>query len=181
MVIPNRYYEPQTFYFEDDAVIQAQPSGYQVMDVNPPFNITRNAAGNTTVTTTLLQLYGNASTVVGLGSQEVYSHFRYSQSISASGPAVAANKSTMPFTFKFQIGTQFPCAWATFLKQAVANSGIGSRNATIAYTPSTFTPVASSCTSQNGATTVITLTISNVNYAQYYYAGVQVTMGVGGT
>ncbi len=181
MVIPNRYYIPQTFYFEDDAVIQAQPSGYQVMDVNPPFNITRNAAGNTTITTSLLQLYGNASTVVGIGSQEVYSHFRYSQSISASGALGAVNHTSLPFTFKFQIGTQFPCAWANFLNQAVADSGIGSKNATIAYTPSSFTPVASSCTGLNGATTVITLTISNVNYVQYYYAGVQVSTGVGGT
>jgi hypothetical protein len=181
MVLPNRYYSQETFYYEDDAVIQAQPGGYQVMNVNPPLNISRTATGNTTVTTTMLQLYGNASAIVGQGSQPIYSHFRYSQSVATSGAQSSTNHSFLPFTFRFQVGTEFPCAWSTFLQQTIATSGVGSRNVTLAFTPSTFSPTPADCANPGGATTVVTLTVTNVNYVQYYYAGVQLSSGVGGT
>jgi hypothetical protein len=180
-LLPNRYYTPVTYYFEDDAVIQSQPGGYQSMAVNPPLNITRTASGNTTITSSMLELYGNASASTGVGSQEIYSHFRYSQVVASSGAYVAANKSYLPFVFKFEIGTQFPCAWSSFLTQTIATSGVGSRNATLTYTPSTFTPTPSACSNPNGGTTILTLTVSNVNYVQYYYAGTQISTGVGGT
>ncbi len=180
-VLPNRYYTPETFYLEDDAVVQSQPGGYQVMAVNSPLNITRTATGNTTVTTSLLQLYGNASALVGQGTQPIYSHFRYSQSIASNGVFVPANRSYLPFVFSFEIGTQYPCAWATFLQQTISSSGIGSRNATIAYTPSSFAPTPANCANPAGATTIVRLTVSNVDYVQYYYAGVQLSTGIGGT
>ncbi len=180
-VLPNRYYTPETFYLEDDAVVQSQPGGYQVMAVNPPLNLSRAATGNTTVTTSLLQLYGNASAIVGQGTQPIYSHFRYSQLVASNGVHVTANQSYLPFVFSFEIGTEFPCAWSSFLQQMISSSGIGGQNATLAYTPSTFTPTPANCATPGGATTIITLTVSNVNYVQYYFAGVQVSTGIGGT
>lgn len=181
MVLPNRYYTAETFFFEDDAVIQSQAGGYQVMAVNPPLNITKTVAGNTTITTSLLQMYGNASTYIAQGSANVYSHFRYSQAVSASGTLGPVNHTAIPFVFTFEIGTQFPCAWNSFLKQTIQNSGLTSRNITLAYTPSTFTPTPAACSNPTQATTILTLTVYNVNYVKFYNAGVQVSNGVGGT
>jgi hypothetical protein len=181
MLLPNRYYSGETFFFEDDAVIQSQAGGYQVMSVNPPLNVTHNAAGNTTVTTSLLQLYGNASTYIAQGSSTVYSHYRYTQAISSTGAQGPVNHTWIPFVFTFEIGTQYPCAWDSYLTQVMQNSGLTSRNITLAFSPSTFAPSPAACTNPTGATTILTLTVYNVNYAKFYNAGVQVSTGVGGT
>ena len=178
MILPNRYYTPATYFYEDDAVIVSQPGGYQAMVVNPPFNITHTAAGNTTVSTSLLQLYGNATSVVGLGSQDLYSTYRYSQLVQSNGNYTAANMSYLPFTFKFEIGTQYPCAWWGFLQNAVSLSGLPSTDWTLK--PATA-PTTATCSNSAGPTSVITLTVANVNYAQYYWAGVQISTGLGGT
>ncbi len=189
MVLPNRYYTPVTFFYEDDAVIQWQPGGYEDMDVNPPFNITHTAAGNTTISTSMLQMYGNESSIVGLGSQDLYSHLRYSQPVTSRGAVApgSTNNTPMPFTFTFKIGTQYPCAWTSYLLQTMAVSGLASTD--WSYTQlspgtnltSTTPPTTAACSSGSGETTVITLTVANVNYVQYDYAGVQVSTGVGGT
>ena len=181
MQLPNRYYTPTTYFFEDDAVIDSQPSGYQVMAINPPLNITRTAAGNTTVTASILQMYGNASTYVSQGSVVEYSHYRYATPITSSGAIGVVNHTAIPFVFTFEIGTQYPCAWNAFLQQTIQVSGLSSHNITLAYTPSSFTPTPASCTNPTGATTILTLTISNVNYARFFNAGVQVSSGVGST
>lgn len=173
MILPNRYYTGQTFYFEDDGVIQTQLGGYQIMNVNPPLNVTYNA-GNLTVTSSLLQLYGNASTYIGQGSQDVYSHFRYSQNVVSNGIYVTANNSYIPFVYTFEIGTQYPCAWSSFLKTAMQNSGVP----TASYS---FTSYSGACYNPTGKTTELTLKISNVDYTVLYNAGVQVSLGVGGT
>jgi hypothetical protein len=173
MILPNRYFTPETFYFENDAVIQSQSGGFQIMSVNSPLNVTRSV-GNLTVTTSLLQLYGNASTFIGAGTADVYSHFRYSQPVSSNGVFVPANNSFIPFVFTFQIGTQYPCAWSSFLLKTMQGSGVPGSS----YS---FTPYAGACANPNGVTTVLTLKISNVNYSVLYYAGVQVSLGVGGT
>jgi hypothetical protein len=181
MILPNRYYTAETFFFEDDAVIQSQSGGYQVMAVNPPLNITASAAGNVTVTTTLLQLSGNASTYIGQGSTDLYSHYKYSQGVSSNGALGPVNHSAIPFVFTFEIGTQYPCAWASFLTQTILSSGLSSKNISLTYTPNTFTPTPANCLNTAGATTILTLQVSNVAYVKYYYAGVQVSNGIGGT
>jgi len=173
MLLPNRYFINQNFYFEDDSVIQSQQGGYQIMNVNAPLNVTTNGA-NLTVTSSLLQLYGNASTYIGQGSQDVYSHFRYSQAAVSNGLHVIANNSYLPFVYTFQIGTQYPCAWSAFLNKTMVNSGVP--KASYSYTPYT-----GACYNPTGTTTDLTLKISNVDYSVLYYAGVQVSLGVGGT
>ncbi|MCI4373256.1 MAG: hypothetical protein L3K02_06415 [Thermoplasmata archaeon] len=173
MLLPNRYFASQEFYFEDDGVIQSQAQGYQIMTVNPPLNVTYQA-GNLTVTSSLLQLFGNASTYIGQGSQDVYSHFRFSQTAVSNGLHVIANNSQIPFVFTFEIGTQYPCAWSAFLQKTLYGSGVPSASVS-------FTPYAGSCYNALGTSTVLTLKISNVDYSQLFYAGVQVSLGVGGT
>ena len=173
MILPNRYYTGQTFYFENDGIIQTQTGGYQIMNVNPPLNVTYQS-GNLTVTSSLLQLYGNASTFIGQGSEDVYSHFRYSQQAVSNGLYVLANNSYIPFVYTYEIGTQNPCAWESFLKQTMQNSGVPGASYSL-------TSYSGSCYNQNGVTTVLTLKISNVDYSALYIAGVQVSLGVGGT
>lgn len=187
MVLPNRYYTPETYFYEDDAVIESQPGGYQVMDVNSPLNVTHTGAGNTTVSTSLLQLYGNESSIVGLGSQDLYSHYRYSQPVTSNGVYVAANMTYQPFTFAFEIGTQYPCAWWSFLNTVAGYSGLAKTDWKLTQlspgtnSTSTTAPTTATCSSGSGATTVLTLTVANVNYAQYYFAGAVVSTGVAGT
>ncbi len=188
LILPNRYYNPETFYFEDDGVVQSQSSGYQVMAFPPPLNISA-VAGNTTVSDSLLQLYGNASTVFGQGSEEVYSHLKYSDLVTSNGGA-----SLTPFKFTFEIGTQYPCAWDPYLYHLVTTSGLSSTvSASAPYytltntfqtvaTP-TLTPTftAGSCFNTNGATTILSFSLVNINYAEVYQAGFQVGLGVGST
>jgi hypothetical protein len=197
LVLPNRYYTPETFYFEDDGVVQTQSVGYQVMAFPPPLNISSVGvvpgmpySGNVTVTSSFLQLYGNSSSVVGQGSEEVYSQLKYANLQTSNGGGQS-------FNFTFEIGTAFPCAWDPYLYNVVTQSGLPAGtaatekagdsvyqlNATFSHTSSvplskTFS---GNCFSSSGATTVLAFTLYNIDYAQVYFAGVQVTLGVGAT
>lgn len=177
MQLPNRYYSSQLFYFEDDGVIQTQSQGFQVMAFSPPFNVTR-LAGNTTVATSFLQLTGNATSVIGQGSQEVYSHLRFSQLVSSNG-----NSTSPTFVYSYEIGTQFPCAWSKFLQAQMNVSGVplAQYNWTSPVTHRATVPYTGSCYNPAGATTILALNLLAVNYATLFYAGVQLTVGVGST
>ncbi len=185
LILPNRYYTPETFYFEDDAVIQSQSTGYQIMAFPPPLNITTNA-GNTSISDSFLQQYGNSSTATGQGSEEVYSHLRYSQVVSSNG-----GSSLTPFWYTFEIGTQYPCAWDSYLYHVVSQSGLASSgynltNMFSALPPtdtlsSVFPGSPQSCFNTNGATTILSFSVSAVNFATLYQAGIQVGIGVGST
>ncbi|HXW66717.1 MAG TPA: hypothetical protein VEL82_02390 [Thermoplasmata archaeon] len=192
--LPNRYYSPQTFFFEDDAVIQSQGGGHEVMAVPPPLNVT-NIAGNITVWDSLLQLYGNSTSVIGTGSQEIYSHLRYSNQIVSNGYS-RTTFTYARFTYTFEIGTQNPCAWGSMLNNLVWNqSGLPlGDHAQYSWTVSgkpwapaypgtavgNYTTQGTGCNLANGGTTVLILTVTNVNYAVFYQAGVQMGIGVGG-
>ena len=182
MQLPNRYYSSQSFYLEDDGVVQTQSGGYQVMAFSPPFNVTRSA-GNTTVSSSFLQLTGNATSVIGQGSEEVYSHLRFTQTITSSGTFVASNSTFTPFVYTYEIGTQFPCAWSRFLQSQLNVSGVpvSQYNWTNPLTHATTVPYTGSCYNANGASSVLFLNLKLVNYATLYYAGVVLTIGVGST
>jgi hypothetical protein len=195
MQLPNRYYTSETFLFENDGVIQTQSQGYQIMAFSPPFNVTR-LAGNTTVSSSFLQLYGNATTVIGQGSEEVYTHLRYTQQIESNGKPVSATNLTLrPFNYTFEVGTQFPCAWSSFLRAQMNGSGLSyvaspTWSATGPNTPSynfsnpvghaATMPYTGSCYNPTSVTTLLAVNLFQVNYATLFYAGVQVNIGVGG-
>lgn len=182
MLLPNRYYTPETFYYEDDAVIQAQSTGYQIMLVPPPLNISV-VPGNTTISDTLLQLYGNASSAVGQGSAEVYSELRYSQFLTDNGTTAK------PVTFTFEIGTLYPCAWSPYLYKVLTSSGLPltsfrtSNEFSGAFTTpvnATYPGSPSSCFGANGGgTQILSFSLTSVNYAELFLAGVQISLGVG--
>ncbi len=189
MVLPNRYYSAETFYFEDDAVVQSQGGPQQIMALPPPFTVS-TVAGNTTVSSSFLQLVGNATTVIGQGSEQVYSHLRYSQKIASNGTAIGTNPRLLNVTF--EIGTQYPCAWATYLSSVMNASGVPVYQTGLKYPASFYSwdspingqptvPVAHSACISSRTTTVVALTITDVNYATLFYAGAQVTVGIGGT
>jgi hypothetical protein len=195
MVLPNRYYNAQTFYFEDDALIQSQGGPQQIVVLPPPLNVT-TVGGNTTVVTSFLQLYGNASTVIGQGSEQVFSHLRYTQTVSSNGKPLNGGLSLLNVTF--EIGTQYPCAWQKQLRSIMNVSGLPQNNGpptgAYAYPASYYNwtnpithgtqtiPLATStCTFTTGQTTLLALQLTDVDYATVFYAGVQLALGVGGT
>jgi hypothetical protein len=190
MQLPNRYYPQEAFYYENDGVIQAQSLGYQIMAFSPPFNVTRTA-GNTTVTSSFLQLYGNSTTVIGQGSEEVYSHLRFSQLVTSNGKPIGSTSARASFNYTFEIGTQYPCAWSSFLRSMMNVSGVpfvvtpvagvSSYNYTNPVTHLATLPYTGSCFTTNGRTTVIAVNLNAINYAILFYAGAQITIGVGST
>jgi hypothetical protein len=161
MQLGNRYYSPETFEYEDDAVIESQADTQQILAYPPP--ITINVTGTQTgVTLVLLQLYGNASQTVSTGSQEVYSHFISTQSFTS----VRAS----PFTAKFRIGTHYPCAWSTFLASSLSSSGVPS--AQYALTPST-------CTASGGFAHIVQLSFTSLTSFTLVLAQFSLIVGVG--
>ena len=193
-VLPNRYYTPETYYFEDDAVIQTQSTGYQIMAVPPPLNIT-TVGNNVTVSSSFLQLFGNATAVITQGSQEVYSHLRFSTPVSSNGgnPPKGSNVT-------YEIGTQNPCAWSKYLVNLVENAsgfpatarigaaGFGTdynfnnpENGTATVSGTQTLPYTGSCYNTNGKTTVLAVTILHVSFVTVYQAGLQVSLGIGAT
>lgn len=191
MQLPNRYYSAETFYYENDGVIQSQSQGFQVMAFSPPFNVT-TLSGNTTVSSSFLSLSGNSTSVIGQGSEEVYSHLRFAQTLTSNGKATRLpSPSLRPFNYTFEIGTQFPCAWSKFFQSQMNVSGVpydlvpiyplASYNFTNPVTHAATIPYTGSCYNLKGATTEIVVNLSGINYATLFYAGVQLTIGVGST
>ncbi|HTT73662.1 MAG TPA: hypothetical protein VMG99_05885 [Thermoplasmata archaeon] len=179
MSLPNRYYTPETFFMEDDAVIQAQYGGYQIVAFPPPLNVS-SYAGNTTVTTSLVQLYGNATSVVGQQSQEVFNTFRYSQTVTSNGKVVGSTLS--PTDFVFEIGTMYPCAWFSYLTSVMSGSGLASTHYSITQNGTTTAPTTSYCQNLPSITTIVELNIQYVvNYVTLFYAGTTLSLGVGGS
>jgi len=175
MLLPNRYFSAETFFYENDGVVQTQSGGFQVMAFAPPFNVTR-LAGNTTVSSSFLELFGNETTVITQGSASVYSHLRFSQFVTSSGTVASPS-----FTYTFEVGTLYPCAWARYLQAEMNVSGVPTSqyNWSNPATHSATVPYTGSCFNPTSTTTIIALNLKAVNYATMFYAGVQLTIGVG--
>ncbi|MGI0132721.1 MAG: hypothetical protein ACREDK_06490 [Thermoplasmata archaeon] len=163
MQLPNRYYSPQTFEFEDDAVIQSQADTQQVLSF-PPTLAFNQSGGQIGVTISLVQMYGNATQTVSVGTQEVYSHFLNTQTFTSTGRAGAA------FNGQFRLGTHFPCAWANYLNGAMLRSGIG--GAHYSLSPST-------CAASNGQAQLITLQFLGISSMTVILGQFTIVVGVG--
>lgn len=163
MQLPNRYYSPQTFELEDDAVIQSQADTQQVVSFPPTlaFNESGSQIG---VTLSLVQLYGNATQTVSVGTQEVYSHFLGTQTFTSTGVGGS------PFTGQFRLGTHFPCAWATYLNGAMLRAGIGASHYTLSP---------SSCVASNGQAQLIVLKFLGISSMTVILGQFSIAVGVG--
>jgi hypothetical protein len=176
MQLPNRYFTPQTFVFEDDGLVQMEPVGHQWMAVPPPLNVS-HVATNTSVTASFLQLSGNYSVAVGVGSREIYSQLLYTQAVTSSGRFATTGGTPILFNLTFEVGTHNPCGWWTFFSNLVNSSGLSPSKYSL--TPSAA-PTASACQNPGGATEVVSLSFLNINYASVFYAGVQLSFSAAG-
>lgn len=161
MSLANRYFSPQTFEFEDDAVIQSQSAVSQIVLYPPTLAV--NATGSQIgVSLTLLQLAGNASQTVSTGTQEVYSHYLFTQSYTS-------NSSSNAVTATFRLGTYFPCAWVSFLTSVFANAGA---TAHLTLSPST-------CSATTAVPALVVATLSSLASFTLIVAESQIVVGVG--
>lgn len=178
MQLPNRYFTSQTFYFEDDAVIQTQYGAYSAIIDPPPLAISKNPS-NITVSTTFLGLYGNSTVVIGQGSEEVNSQLVTSSFTNSNGLFLAANKTAVPFTFTFQIGTRNVCPWYTYDTSLVAHAGLPSADYKISSNAGAAPFSTSVCSDSTGDTYILTLKVYNVAYATALQSSLDIEMGAG--
>jgi hypothetical protein len=157
---PDRYYSPQTFSFEDDAVVQSQSASQQVVAYPPilSFNQSGVVYG---VTVSLLQLVGPAAQSVGTGTQEVNSHYLFSQVV--QGYSAARTQAAT-----FAIGTPYPCAWESFL-----NSQLSSSNLTH------YTLTGPACPTGLLAPQIVKVTFTNLTWFTFVFSEIRMVIGVG--
>ncbi len=183
--IPNRYYTPQTFFFEDDGLIQSQPGGHQWMLLPPTLNVSR-VGTNVTVRDTFLEVFTNSSEFIGQGTEDLTSHLLFSNVVSSADRFVSGTTSE-PFTVTYTVGTLNLCAWYGYLS-GLKNASVNETNPTGTITLSVLNdttsiapPFASGvCTNSDKVTYDLTLTIPKVTYASLFSAGVQLSLNVGG-
>lgn len=164
MQLPNRYYSPQTFEFEDDAVVQSQSDRQQIVAYPPALTISQ-VGTQVNVTLALVQLYGNGSQAVSTGTQEVSSHFLFAQQFVSTGPTAGGT-----FQGEFKLGTHYPCAWRTFLSQALNQSGVAASH---------FSLTPTSCIASNGHAKVVDLKFLNISEFTLVLGAFSIVMGVG--
>ncbi len=193
MQLPNRYYTPQTYFFEDDAVVQAQGAN-QWMLLPPPLNVTK-VGTNVTVHASFLQLFGTSSVFSGQGTKDVSSHFLFTQLVTSSGRFTNSTGVPAPFTFTFVIGTRSLCGWYTYLYTLANAASPGGSSPSISLgssaggnvsfplngsTPKPQPFPATTCANAGGTTYDITFTVPKVTYSTIFSAGVELGFTVGG-
>jgi hypothetical protein len=180
VVVPNRYYPAVTYYFEDDAIVEAQSQGRQTMLVPPPLNFTQTL-GNLSVASSFLVLLGNATSFNGQGSKDITSHFYTSASVSSKSRFLNAHGAPRPFNVTLTLGVYEMCGWFSYLHNLTAPLGsAASLTWTGGKAPSSAFPSSSVCASAAGATYDITLEFMAVSYASTFLAQDALTFNAGG-
>jgi len=174
--LPNRYFNAQTFYFENDAVIQAQGVAHATIVGPPPLTVTKTGA-NITVATTFVGLYGNSTVVTGQGSEEVYSALVTTTHSNSRGLFLAANGSAVLFNYTFQIGTRNLCAWYYYFTNLTSASGLTA--AQYSLTDSAGSLTTSVCADTGGLTYLLTFKVLNIAYATAVTSSIDVSLGAG--
>lgn len=164
MTLANRYYTPQIFEYEDDAVIQSQGDTSQIVAFPPLLSINGTSAG-LGVSLALVQLYGNATQAVSTGTQEVASHFIGTQTFTSSGPTGGGL-----FNAEFKIGTHYPCAWSRYLSNTLNTTGTS---------PSHYSLTPKVCTASGGAAKIVDLKFVNIAAFSLLLGAFTLVMGVG--
>jgi type II secretory pathway pseudopilin PulG len=163
MTLANRYYAPELFELEDDAVIQSQGDLHQIVVFPPPlsFNVSGSDVG---VTIGLFQLIGNATQAVSTGTLLVYTHFLTTQTYYSNGAG------GHPFNSTFRIGTHYACAWQAYLNETIHGADLPTGLASLTPTKC----LASQTTAQN-----VVLKLTGISSIQLIVASFQVVIGVG--
>lgn len=180
MQLPNRYYPSQSLFFEGDGVIVSQAGGGQWMLVPPPLTISTSGP-NTTVTSSFVTLLGSPSAYSSQGVKDVYSTSLSSTNVSSQGRFVdSMTGDPVPFDVVFEVGTHNPCAWWSFLNATGSSAGV---NYTVVHSglKPNNPPASSSCGNPLGRTSVVTLTVHDVTFAQAYIGQSELSFNVGGS
>jgi hypothetical protein len=164
MYLPNRYYSPQVFSFEDDAVVQEQTDTTQILAFPPTLTVNQTGT-QIAVTMSLVQLLGNASQVITTGTQQVSSHFVFTQTYASNGTGLPGSLNA-----SFAIGTHYPCAWASYLNQTLSQSHIAQSH--FALTPNT-------CVASGGNVVPVSLRLTAISSFTLVFAELDIVAGVG--
>lgn len=172
--LPNRYYAPQLFSLEGDAVVQSQGSNQQVLDY-PPILAVNQSGSAFGVTVSIVQLVGTSAASVASGTQQVYSHYVFTQTI------LSTNTPTKQLNVNYTIGTLFPCAWYSFLSTSLSNanmtkSSLGS-SPTAHYFVYPATPP--SCKAGVGGPFPVRVWFGNIASFTLIFSEIQIVVGVG--
>lgn len=189
MQLPNRYFSAQTFYFEDDAIVQSQGGGHAAMIGPPPLTVTKSGS-NVSLTTDYVELYGNSTVVIGQGSEEVYSQLLTAQTTSSLDRFHSSTGAAVPFNYTFQVGTRNPCAWFYYFTNLTAASGLSAYTSgtgpgwTLTWasggtTSYSTAPTATVCLDSNSVTYLVTLKVFNITYATVTVSALLVSLGAG--
>ena len=179
--LPNRYFNQQEFLFEDDAEIQSQYNTFASIVSPPPLTIDKTSV-NTTVSTSFLGLYGNATVVTGQGSEEVYSRLVTASTANSNGLFLSGSGKPVVFNFTFQIGTRNLCPWYNYVTGLVASAGLSAAAYSISWwngVKTTTAPTTSVCLDSTGITYVLTLKVLNISFASVVLSSFDIAMGVG--
>ena len=184
--VPNRYFTPVDYFFENDGFAAAQSSGREWMVVPPPFNVSRTT-GNLSVQGSLLVLLGNESTYTGIGSKDLTSHLSARSNVSSVGRFLSTTGLPRSFNVTLTIGVHDVCAWYNFLYNET-KSAFGGLTSTSLWKLTgkgssgavALPPTINVCETSITESYDLTLTIYNVNYAVSFIAESAIDFNAGG-
>lgn len=184
--VPNRYYPPVGYYFENDGVLGISSTVHQWMVLPPPINVSKTT-GNLSIQTSQLVLLGNASSFTSVGSKEVSSHLLARSQVSSVGRFLTASDAARAFTFTMTMGVYGLCGWYNYLENTTA-AALGSPGAShgwwlnITSSAGSVTPPLSqaTCIAAASSTYDLKLTVLSVNYAVSFVAEASLSFNAGG-
>ncbi|MCI4349019.1 MAG: hypothetical protein L3J93_02210 [Thermoplasmata archaeon] len=168
MQLPNRYYSPQTFSFENDAVVQGQGATQQILDFPPAFAINQTGPG-TSVTAGLVQLVGSSSQATSVGPQEVFSHFLFAETFQSTSP-------TKTLTALITENTFYPCAWETFYSNTIKQAGLDPTALSSLVTPAA---PATCAVGASSSPTTVTVAFTGLYSFTLLFSEMRLVIGVG--
>jgi hypothetical protein len=170
---PDRYYSPQTLSFEGDGVVQSQSYTKQVLEYPPVINF--NQSGNAFgVTISIVQLVGAATQSSGVGTQEISSHYVFSQAIYSSSTADA-------LTSTYVIGTQYPYAWGTYLNTVLSASNLTATHYALTVCGKAVPAggAVPTCSSSSAAGQVVKVQFTNLGSITFVFSELRIVLGEG--
>jgi hypothetical protein len=170
---PDRYFSPQTLSFEADGVVQTQSYTKQVLEYPPVINV--NQSGNISgVTISIVQLVGPAAQSSGVGTQEISTHYVFSQAIYSSSAADALSAS-------YVVGTQYPYAWGTYLNTVLSTSNLTATHYALTVCGKAV-PVGGAvptCSSNSVAGQVVKVQFTNLGSITFIFSELRIVLGEG--
>lgn len=167
MTLPDRYYVPVTYAFEDDAVISIQGAptdvAGQVMDFDPSViaNTTSTPTGSLThVSLSLFSLYGNTTRGGQSGTQEIYATLLSTQTYTPT-PRTGLN---------IVQATDYPCAWSRFWNSSFQTPGLGF---------SLYPLPQTACKTNPSGPTIVRVSLTSVTSMQVIVAAIGMSVGIG--